>query len=62
MADNLIAFFEENSYRPHSGSHWEYNRYRFQRFGEILADTIVEVDTEGTSGSDRTGPQSDYYR
>lgn len=47
MADNLIAFFEENSYRPHSGSHWEYNRYRFQRFGEILADTIVEVDTEG---------------
>ena len=47
VTDNLIAFFEENSYRPQGGSHWEYNRYGFQRFGEILADTIVEIGTEG---------------
>lgn len=44
--DNLIAFFEENSYRPHSYSYDDYNYYAFQRHGEIIADQIVEIGDE----------------
>lgn len=44
--DNLIAFFEENSYRPHSYSYDDYNRYAFQRHGEIIADQMVEIGRE----------------
>ena len=43
---NLIEFFEENSFLPQSSSFTSYNRYGFQRFGEILVDTIVEVGRE----------------
>ncbi len=43
--ENLVDFFEENSYQPRSYSFDDYNRYRFQRFGEILTDTIVEIGT-----------------
>lgn len=41
--DNLVAFFEENSYQPRTYSFDDYNRYGFQRFGETLADTTVEI-------------------
>lgn len=44
--DNLIAFFEENSYRPHSYSYDDYDRYSFQRHGEIIAEQIVEIGAE----------------
>lgn len=44
--ENLIKFFEENSYRPHSYSSDDYNRYRFQRLGEVITDQIVEIGTE----------------
>ncbi len=44
--ENLIKFFEENSYRPYSYSSDDYNRYYFQRLGEVLTDQIVEIGTE----------------
>ena len=44
--DNLIAFFEENSYRPYLYSYDDYDLYAFQRHGEIIADQIVEIGAE----------------
>lgn len=44
--DNMIKFFNDNSYRPYSYSFDDYNRYAFQRYGEIVADQIVEIGQE----------------
>lgn len=43
---NLVEFFEENSFRPQSSSFTSYNRYRFQRYGDILVDKIIEIGRE----------------
>lgn len=41
--DNLIAFFEDHSYRPNNDSFVDYNRYRFLRFGEVIEDRLIEI-------------------
>ena len=43
---NLIEFFEENSYYPQSSSFSAYNRYGFQRYGEVLVDSIINIGRE----------------
>ncbi len=44
--ENLIAFFEENSYRGDSGYFYNYNRYGFLRLGEIIEDRYVTIGSE----------------
>ncbi len=44
--ENLITFFEETSYRAHNNNFDEYNKYGFQRVGEVLESRILEVGSE----------------
>lgn len=44
--ENLIAFFNENSFLPGWYAFEDYNRYRFQYYGEVVTDQIVEIGQE----------------
>ncbi|MFY9526480.1 MAG: MG2 domain-containing protein [Limnochordia bacterium] len=44
--DNLLAFYEENAYRPSTYAFDEYNRYHFLRHGEVIEDRIIEIGSE----------------
>jgi len=44
--ENLISFFEENSYLANDNRFDYYNQYGFQRAGEILESRILEIGEE----------------
>lgn len=44
--ENLIQFFEENPYRPAPYAAYDFDRYQFRRYGEIIEDRILEIGRE----------------
>lgn len=44
--ENLIQFFAENPYRPGPYYNYDFDRYQFRRYGEVIEDRILEIGQE----------------